>query len=134
MEETEGAEKEVEVEDEIPKENLVNGSDNETHYYGRMADELIRYNRIKSFVFKPQIYLSFGQVKYNLRDNEIILIQSLLTQEYFETLIPAITNKYIKYNSYDEAQPLESQLYENTIPSIDNAIGRKHEDKCEKLN
>ena len=47
----------------LPKTNLVNGNDNETFYYGRMADELIRYNRIKSFIFKPQAYLSFGEVK-----------------------------------------------------------------------
>lgn len=35
----------------LPKINLVNGTDNENFYYGRMADELIRYNRIKSFYF-----------------------------------------------------------------------------------
>ena len=56
----------------LPKENLITNSDNEEFYYGKMADELIRYNRIKSFIFKPQSYLSFGTIKYNLRDNEII--------------------------------------------------------------
>jgi len=55
-----------------------------------------------------------------------------LTQEYFETLIPAITNKYIKYNSYDETQPAITQVYENTIPSLDQAIGRKNEVICDK--
>ena len=51
-----------------------------------MADELIRYNRIRSFIFKPQSYLSFGQVKYNLRDNEIIILEDMLTQEFFDNL------------------------------------------------
>ena len=68
----------------LPKKNLVTNTDNEIYYYGRMADELIRYNRIKSFMFKPQAYLSFGQVKYNLRDNEIIILQDLLYPEFFE--------------------------------------------------
>jgi hypothetical protein len=119
----------------LPEKNLITKKDNEPIYYGRMADELIRYNRIKSFMLQPQTYLSFGSIGYNLRDNEIILIQSLLTQEYFETLIPAITNKYTKYNSYDEAQPIITQVYDNTIPSLDHAIGRKNEPICEtKIN
>jgi hypothetical protein len=78
-----------------------------------MADELIRYNRIKSFIFKPQSYLSFGQVKYNLRDNEIIVLQDMLNQEFFDNFIPADINKYAKYNTYDNAEPIISQKYNN---------------------
>jgi hypothetical protein len=99
-----------------------------------MADELIRYNRIKSFMLQPQTYLSFGNIGYNLRDNEIILIQSLLTQEYFDNLIPAVTNKYLKYNSYDETQPIITQVYDNKIPSLDQAIGRNNELICDKVD
>ena len=116
----------------IPKLNLVNRSDNEKYYYGKMADELIRYNRIKTFMLQPQTYLSFGNIGYDLRENEMILIQSLLTQDYFETLIPAITNKYIKHNSYDEVEPIISQVYDNIIPSLDHAIGRKNITICNK--
>ena len=117
----------------LPERNLITNKENKPIYFGRMADELIRYNRIKSFMLQPQTYLSFNNVGYNLRDNEIILIQSALTQEYFETLIPAITNKYVKYNSYDETQPIITQIYENKIPSLDQAIGRKNELICDKV-
>jgi len=116
----------------LPEKNLITNHKNETIYYGRMADELIRYNRIKSFMLQPQTYLSFGDIGYNLKENEIILIQSLLTQEYFDTLIPAVTNKYVKNISYDEVQPIISQVYENIIPSLDHAIGRKNEQVCDK--
>jgi hypothetical protein len=115
----------------LPEKNLITKKDNEPIYYGRMADELIRYNRIKSFMLQPQTFLSFGNISYNLRDNEIILIQSLLTQEYFETLNTAVTNKYINYNSYDEVQPILTQVYDNTIPSLDHAIGIKNDHSCE---
>ena len=118
----------------LPEKNLITNKENEAVYFGRMADELIRYNRIKSFMFQPQTYLSFGNISYNLRDNEIILIQSTLTQEYFENLIPAVTNKYVKSISYDESQPIITQIYENTIPSLDQAIGRKNEKICDKIN
>ena len=117
----------------LPEKNLMTKKLNEPIYYSRMADELIRYNRIKSFMFQPQSYLSFGNIGYNLRDNEIILIQSLLTQDYFESLIPATMNKYTKFYSYDEAQPIKTQVYDNLIPSLDDAIGRKNEKICYKI-
>jgi hypothetical protein len=99
----------------LPKQNLITNKENEPIYFGKMADELIRYNRIKSYILQPQTFLSFGNVSYNLRDDEIILLQSLLTQEYFESLVPAIINKYVRYNSYDEAEPIITQPYDNIV-------------------
>jgi hypothetical protein len=116
----------------LPEKNLITNKDNEPMYFGRISDEVIRYSRIKSFMFEPQTYLSFGNISYNLRENEIIMIQSLLTQEYFETLIPTVLNKYVKNNSYDETEPIITQIYENTIPSLDHAIGRKNDKECTK--
>ena len=115
----------------LPKFNLVNETDNEEFYYGRMADELIRYNRIKSFIFKPQSYLSFGQVKYNLRDDEIIILQDLLTQEFFENLIPSEINSYAKYNTYDTAKPILSQTY-NREKELNDTINPFHNRDCAK--
>jgi hypothetical protein len=105
----------------LPKKNLITNNDNKPIYFKRMADELIRYSRINTFMLQPQTYLSFGNIGYNLNDNEIIMIQSLLTQEYFETLVPAVINKYTKYNSYDEAEPSLTQMYENTVSSLEDS-------------
>jgi hypothetical protein len=101
----------------LPKKNLINQERNQDIYYRRMADELTRYTRIQNFMFQPQTYLSFGnnQVKYNLRDNEMILIESMITQEYFSRLIPMKMNPYVKNNSYDEVKPLIHPLYENEV-------------------
>jgi len=98
----------------IPETNLINQKPNDTFYYGKLADEIIRYSRIKSFIFNPKSVLSFSQLKYNLRENEIILSQSLLTQDYFENNIPAKVNPYIEYNSYDTTQPIVAQKYSNS--------------------
>jgi hypothetical protein len=113
----------------LPKNNLITQNDNETFYYSKMADELIRYNRIKSFIFKPQAYLSFGQIKYNLRDNEMLILQDLLTQEFFENLIPADINKYAKYNTYDTAEPIISQTYKKNF-ELDEIINPNHVRDC----
>ena len=103
----------------LPKKNLITGKENKDIYFGKLTDELIRYSRIQSFILQPQSFLSFGNIGYNLRDNEIIMLQSLLTNDYFETLEPAIFNKYVKFNSYDETEPIISQVYENKVKESD---------------
>lgn len=94
----------------LPTINLITNNNNEDIYYIKLADELIRYNRINSFIFKPQTYLSFENINFNLNENEILMIQSLLTQDYFEGLIPAVINNYAKYNIYDQAEPLKTRI------------------------
>jgi hypothetical protein len=106
----------------LPKNNLLSNKDNEVYYYGKMADELIRYNRIKSFIFKPQSYLSFGQLKYNLKEDEIIILQTLLNNEYFENLIPTEINEYAKYNTFDSAEPILSHSFSNEVKINDNNL------------
>jgi hypothetical protein len=106
---------------------------NKPIYFQKMADELIRYNRIKPFMFEPQTYLSFGNIGYNLRDNEIIMLQSLLTQDYFENIVPVVINKYVKHISYDEAEPIITQPYDNVVPSLNEAIGREHTNECQTV-
>jgi hypothetical protein len=99
----------------LPKHNLLNDIDNEIFYFGKMADELIRYNRINSLIFQPNTYMSFSNLNYNLNDNELIIIQSLLNNEYFEGLVPAVINKYTKNSSYDIVNPLNTQIYDNVV-------------------
>ena len=119
----------------IPKINLINQQDNEKVYFGRIADEIIRYNRIKLFIFKPKAFLTFSTLKYNLRKDEVILLQSLLTQDYFDDLTVSPVNEYVKYNSYDSAQPLKTQAYSSSMDlgtveeekdTIDCGIPKKH--------
>ena len=105
---------------QVPASNLIGRGRNEVAYYGKMADELIRYTRIKAFVFEPKAFLAFGQVGYQLRPDEVILLQSLLGNDYFEDLVPAITNKYVTSTSYDNAQPITSVPYSNLYEPKDS--------------
>jgi hypothetical protein len=99
----------------LPKENLLTGHNNKIIYYGKMADELIRFSRITKFILEPETYLSFGNVKYNLKDDEILIMQSLINQEYFENLIPSLQNDFIHFNTKDEAYPFKTMIYDNEV-------------------
>jgi hypothetical protein len=110
----------------VPRRNLINPqTDNAKVYYGKLADELIRYERIRLFIFEPMKYLSFSNVSYNLYDDEIILLESLLTPEYFENLVPVTTNPYTKHSTFLTVQPKQTEdvLYDNHYnPAYINAI------------
>ena len=112
----------------IPKKNLLSELDNEEIYYSKISDELIRYIRIKQFMFAPNMFLSFTDLKYNLNADEIILLQSLLSSDYFDDLIPDVSNKYVSFNSYDTAMPNISQKYDNEYMEKEETIV---EDKME---
>jgi hypothetical protein len=101
----------------IPKKNLLNPMhNNEVMYIARLADELIRYNRIRVFMFDRKIF-PFMNVGYNLRQDEIILSQTMLISGYFNNLKPMIENKYANFNTHDTADPILTELYESIYDS-----------------
>ena len=114
----------------LPLRHLITNNMNKPLYYGKMADELIRFSRITNFVLHPQTYLSFGNINYSLNESEILIIQSMITKEYFEGFIPIVYNKYSKYNSRDEATPLKTVQYDTEV-DLDVAINPSQEKTCD---
>jgi hypothetical protein len=93
----------------LPRMNLLSpDTDNATLYYMRMADEMIRYNRIKTFIFQRKNYLMFETLGYNLRYNEIIILGSLITQQYFESRVPSKQTLNLM-NAYDTTNPINKR-------------------------
>ena len=70
-------------------------------------------------------------LKKELKAEHNIILQDLLTQEFFENLIPADINKYAKYNTYDTAEPAIPQEIKSEFdfPEILNPY---HERDCIK--
>jgi hypothetical protein len=90
----------------LPQRNLMYPDiDNEIAYFGKLADEMIRYERVKLFMFEPTKYLSFQDRKYDLRDDEIILLETFITQEYFENMEPADANPYVFQTNFYTVAP-----------------------------
>ena len=82
-------------------------TNNEILFYGKMTDQLIRYNRINSYFFKPNSYLSFGSVDYELGENEILITDSELKEMIdHDYKISYQTNKYVHYNTFDDANKI----------------------------
>jgi hypothetical protein len=113
----------------LPKTNLISKIDNEIFYFTKMTDELIRYKRIQLFIFTPQSYLSFDKIQYNIQEDEIIILQSLLmSNDYFDNLIEYKKNYYDTYNNFETANPSLTQYYSNT-KSIENLVDMDDNDE-----
>jgi hypothetical protein len=84
----------------IPKLNLVDGSNNENNYYVRLADELLRYKRIRAFMLYPNKYLTFDSISYNLKENEMLLLDADLASYISENKRAVASNDYVEYKSY----------------------------------
>jgi hypothetical protein len=124
----------------LPKNNLLTKKTNKDIYLQRISDELVRYTRIKHFLFDPNSYLSLGKINYNLNENELLIIQSLITQDFFDNLDVYPKNKYVSYNSFFNAIPQKSQKYDNTIDynivmeTNENDLDVELEEKNDNIN
>ena len=99
----------------IPKKHLISGHDNENIYFGRIADELLRYKRIRLFMMQPKQYLNITNVEYKINANEFILIQSSLVGDYLKNMVPFNNSSSIVSSNHYNAQPQISQTYSNEM-------------------
>ena len=100
----------------LPHKNLVNGIDNRTFYYGKLADELLRYTRIRRFILSASSSLSsLSPMQYDLHPDEIMLFQSQL-ESYFDHLEPGggTMNRFARYTTHQTANP---DLNPGEVPS-----------------
>ena len=84
----------------LPKRHLLTDKNNQTIYYYRLADELIRYRRVQLFMFYPYKYLNIQSQEYQVFDNEFIILKSLLTPDYLKS-------KKHPYGNHGETIPYE---------------------------
>ena len=95
----------------LPEINLFNGENNETLYYNKLTDELLRFQKIKNYIFTEREYLSFDNVNYKVNDNEIILLEGILLNTYLnKNLILAKNNKYVVNDSIYELIPTQNGI------------------------
>ena len=96
----------------LPATNLLSGENNFEIYFFRLSDELIRFPKIREYIIQSNIYLSFEKVNYNLNNSEILLLEEVLLEEYFENIEIKTFNKYANIkNSYDEIEPDNTVKY-----------------------
>ena len=119
----------------IPKINLLNKKiSNEKIYFEKLADELIRFNKIRDYIFKPKQFLSFERMEYNLTDEEIILLEDTLLNNYLENVTIDNNNKYVNSNhTYETVNPFSHVPYQEIFNLNDIKIKNDENLKVPKI-
>lgn len=100
----------------IPKTNLLSKTqDNESMYYIRLADELLRNNRIRMSMLESETYFNIADIRYQIHPDEFLLSQTALQGNYFENMIGFNDSEYVKHTNYENAQPSITQTYTNDV-------------------
>ena len=109
----------------LPKYNLINREKmNENIYFTKIADEFIRYKRIRLFMLYPENNLHLTNSDYKIYGDEFIIPKSeLLNETYFAELEAYPLPKYVNTNTYDTAVPSDkyanpSHLWEDKYREI----------------
>jgi len=113
----------------LPEQNLFfKKVKNNEMYYFKLADELLRYPRLNKFILSPTTFLNYREINYDLHDNEIVLLEVLLREEYFTNIKIMKDSKFInKKNVYDTANPLNKST--NTYIELDKLKDENMENK-----
>ena len=84
----------------VPDKNLFTGKPNESTYYDRLSDELIRYKQIREFILKKDTHLQFQETRYVVASSEVILSKSMIDDYYKkEKLVEAKPNRNVTYDN-----------------------------------
>lgn len=97
----------------LPQFHLVSRRSNAILYFARMADELWRYKRIQLFMLNAKMYLNLTNTEYKINENEMLLLESILTSEYLKSLEPYQHGNTLI--TYETANPIITQKYGNEI-------------------
>ena len=88
---------------------MVTGKSNKTIYFGKIADELIRFKRVRSFMLEPKNYLNISNVNYKINPDEILLLDSSINSAYLNESNVFSVKDYVKNITYDIAEPDKSK-------------------------
>lgn len=98
----------------IPKTHLVSGLSNEKLYYERLADEFVRNRFTQRFMFYPE-HIIQSSSEYSTHSREFILPKPMVTQEYFDELIPFPNKTYARVTTFDTNNPRATKRIEKVM-------------------
>ena len=90
----------------LPKNNLLTSEKNEEVYAARLADELIRNYKKRLYLLEKNQYMVLKELPYKVADDEILILEDQLFNEYLENIKYVSDNKHYNIkNSYHHVLP-----------------------------
>ena len=110
----------------IQKTNLLTNKDNEEIYYVKLADEFVRNNKTKIFLFENK-NIGIGNIRYNIDKNELVMFHSSINNDLFDKKY-VIKNEYENYTNFDDFSE-QNKIVLDPIDTTDFKLNKKNKDK-----
>ena len=111
----------------LPKINLYNETNNKEFYFSKLADQIIRYEKIRKYIFTPRAFLSFQRINYKINKSEIVVLEEIFLEQYLKDVTLKENNKYIKsnkiYELVDSKKLISSKYIDSCI--VTSSLGKK---------
>ena len=121
----------------LPKTNLYNGSNNKEFYYEKLADQIIRYEKIRKYIFTPRAFLSFQRINYKINEDEIVVLEEILLEQYLKDIKLSTKNKYIRskelYELVDSKKIISSKYIDNCLVTSELGKNLKISNQIKKV-
>ena len=112
----------------FPIYNLMYYPDNEIKsediYKKKVADEILRYSKIREYILNNDSFLNFDKIEYQINDDEIVIIENMFYQIYVHD-IPYINhsdyiNNYRIYDNVNQENMTKKYKRTFTLPPFDS--------------
>ena len=119
----------------LPHKNLMNGSNNKIRYMNKLVDELIRFPRLREYILYNKSISSLDVINYSVDDDEIVILEEELFNDYLVDVILDEKNKYINPNQIGFTKPIKTKDYKTTFKLDYNVIENENDTtKSKKVN
>ena len=116
----------------IPERNLISGKMNQVLYFRRLADELLRYKRVRSMILEKHANIMQTD-EYQLNTDEMILLDYMIADYLSKDLVPVMKIKDA-HISYDFANPYKTTKYSNEVKLVDQLREKVSQEKIIEEN
>ena len=99
----------------LPKYHLLSGYENANVYFVRLSDEIRRNKRIQTYLFDSTVFDIGFSNEYSVDETEMIVLQSLMTAEYFASIGLPAAKIFRGKIPYEQALPYKTAPYMNRI-------------------
>ena len=98
----------------LPRNNLIDDSDNSEKYVIKIVDELIRFPRLKNYILYNKSISSIDVIEYSVNKQEVIILEEELN-DYLTDVVLKESNEYVKTNQVGFTKPIKTKKYKTTF-------------------
>lgn len=99
----------------MPIKNLIDKTNNKDKYLIKLIDELIRYPRLRDYILYNKSTVSIDMVNYSVNQNEVIILEENMFNNYLTGVVLETKNKYINSNQVGFTKPVITKSYKTTF-------------------